>query len=83
MRSELKNAFVDGLLDQGRAEGQAEGLAQGHIEMLLHLLGKRFTVPVSIRSRVMACTDTTQISTWFDRAITATSLDEVFAKLRA
>jgi hypothetical protein len=85
MKIELKDAWVDGLLDQGRAEGraqgEAEGRAQGHIEMLLQLLGTRFAIPASIRSRVMACTDTTQISIWFDRAITATSLDEVFAKL--
>lgn len=79
MRSELKDAFVDGLLDQGRAEGRAQGRA----EMLLQLLSTRFTLTGSIRDRVKACTDTAQIGTWFDRAITAKSLDEVFARLQS
>ena len=98
MKIELKDDWVDGLLDQGRAEGraegreqgqaegraqgQAEGRAQGRTEMLLQLLSARFAVTATIRDRVRACTDTTQISTWFDRAVTASSLDEVFAKLR-
>jgi hypothetical protein len=70
MKTVLKDAFVDGLLNEGRAE------------MLLRLLGKRFGVPESIRGRVETCTDTAQINIWFDRAITATSLDEVFTELR-
>jgi hypothetical protein len=91
MKTELKDAFVDGLLDQGRAqgrvqgqaEGRAQGEAEGRAEMLLQLLGARFKLTGSIRDRVKACTDTTQIGTWFDRAITANSLDEVFARLQS
>jgi hypothetical protein len=73
MRTVIKDDFMDGLLDQGRAEGR--------VEMLLLLLGKRFRVPVGVRDGIKACTDATQIDTWFDRAITATSLEEVFAEL--
>jgi hypothetical protein len=78
MKTVLKDSFVDGLLNQGRAEGRTEG----RTELLLRLLGKRFGVPESIRGRVETCTDTAQINIWFDRAITATSLDEVFTELR-
>lgn len=79
MKTVFKDAFVDGLLNQGRAEGGAETARK----LLLQLLGKRFTVPDDIRRRIETCTDTPKMDTWFDRAITATSLDEVFAELRA
>lgn len=78
MKTVLKDTFVDGLLDQGRAEGRVEGRA----EMLLELLGLRFAVPAVIRTRVEACGDAECIKMWFDRAVTAASLDEVFAELQ-
>ena len=70
MKTVFKDPWVDGLLNQGRAE------------MLLKLLERRFGLPASIRERVEACNDTAQINTWFERAINASSLDEVFAELR-
>lgn len=68
MKTVLKDSFVDGLLNQGRAE------------MLLELLRMRFSVPDDIRRRVENCTDEIKIKTWFKRVPTAASLDEVFAK---
>ena len=78
MTTVLKDDFMDGLI----AEGLAKGLAKGRAEMLLDLLETRFTVPANTRKYVKACTDTAQIKTWFKRAITATTLDEVFAELQ-
>jgi hypothetical protein len=82
MKTVFKDAFVDGLLDQGRAEGRAQGRAQGSVQtarqMVLELLGMRFSVPDDIRGRVNACTDTAVLSAWFRRAVNAASLDEVF-----
>jgi hypothetical protein len=75
MTTVLKDDFMDGLIAKGRTEGRTE--------MLLDLLDTRFTVPANIRKRVNACTDPAQIKTWFKRAITATTLDEVFAELQA
>jgi hypothetical protein len=49
------DAFVDGLLNQGRAE------------MLLDLLETRFGVPAGTRKRIEACTHTAQIKAWFKR----------------
>jgi hypothetical protein len=77
MKTVLKDEFVDGLLDQGRAEGGVQTARK----LLLQLLGKRFNVPARVRMRVEACTDTAKLDTWFDRAVGAASLDEVFAEL--
>ena len=99
MRIELKDAFIDGWIEeglkkglqeghaqglqegreQGLQEGREEGREQGRAEMLLELLEMRFSVAASIRQRIEACNDTAQIKTWFNRAVTASALDEVFA----
>jgi hypothetical protein len=71
----IRDEFVDGLLDQGRAEGEARGEAH----MLLRVLAARgFTVPGHIRERVTSCTDTAQLEAWGELAATATSVNEVF-----
>jgi hypothetical protein len=78
MKTVFKDAFVDGLLDQGRAQGRAQGSVQTARQMVLELLGMRFSVPEDIRGRVNACTDTAVLNAWFRRAVNAASLDEVF-----
>jgi hypothetical protein len=84
MATVFKDEFVDGLLDRGRAEGRVEGEARGRAEgqaaMLLRVLAARgFAVPDEVRRRVQSCTDITQLEAWGDRAVSATSLDEIFA----
>jgi hypothetical protein len=97
MTTVLKDDFMDGLIAEGLAKGLekglakglekglAKGLAKGSLQkarqMLLQILDKRFNVPADIHKRVETCTDTAMMDTWFDRAITAASLDEVFAEL--
>ncbi|MGH3171508.1 MAG: hypothetical protein ACRDN0_37315 [Trebonia sp.] len=71
MKTIWKDAFVDGLLDQGRAEDARQ--------KLLQLLDRRFGVTDSIRERVEGCRDLAEINAWFDRAIDAKFLDEVFS----
>lgn len=80
MKTVIKNPFIDAFIAEGRAEGRAKGRAEGEAQMLLRYLASRFTVPASIRDRVTACTDTDQLEAWFDRALTAATLDEVFAE---
>jgi hypothetical protein len=84
MKTVIKDPFIDAFvaegLAKGRAEGRDEGRAEGEAQMLLKYLGSRFTVPARIRDRVTACTDTDQLEAWFDRAIKAATLDEVFAE---
>jgi hypothetical protein len=75
MMTHLKDAFVDGLLDQGRAEGRAEGEAH----LLLRIMTARgLDIPEHVRVRVAECTDTAILEAWADRAATATSVADVF-----
>jgi len=71
----IKDKFMDGLLAQGEAKGKAIEAAN----LLLQLLSSRFDVPVERRDQVEACTDTGRIEKWFDRALSATTLDQVFS----
>lgn len=77
MKTVLKDAFIDGWIDQGRLEGRLEGARL----KLLQLLDKRFAMPQDIRRQVEECADIAKVDAWFDRAITAASLEEVFAEL--
>jgi hypothetical protein len=72
MKTVWKDDFVDGLLDQGR-------LADAR-EKLLQLIDSRLSVSAVVRERVEGCADISKINTWFDRAITAKSVKEVFAE---
>jgi hypothetical protein len=79
MATKLWDPFVDGWIDRGRAEGRTEGRAEGGARLLLRVLAARgFEVPADIRDRVTACTDTSQLDSWADRAATASSLGDVF-----
>lgn len=71
MKTVLKDDFVDGLLDQGRAEGEAR--------IVLRILTARgLPVTDEVRDRVTGCADTSQLEAWADRAITATVIEDVF-----
>jgi len=71
MATVFRDEFVDGLLDQGRAEGEAG--------MLLRFLAARgFTLPDDIRERVRSCQDTGQLEAWGDLAAAAESLEDIF-----
>lgn len=71
--------FIDGLLDQGRAEGQDQGRAEGGAKMLPRIMAAQgLAVPSDVRERVLGCTDTSQLEAWADRAISATSTTEIF-----
>ncbi len=67
--------------DEMKAEGWAEGKIEGKIENLFKLLAHRgLGLDEPLRDRVLACTDEAQLERWFDRALTATSLGDVFAE---
>ncbi|WP_107658630.1 hypothetical protein [Nocardia suismassiliense] len=66
-----RDDWIDGLLDQGRAEGEAK--------MLLRVLAARgFAVSDELRIRVESCLDTVQLEEWGDMAMAADSLDAIF-----
>jgi hypothetical protein len=57
---------------------RAEGRAEGRAEDVLQILDVR-GIPVAdeARTTISGCTDLDTIDIWFNRAITATSIDEV------
>jgi hypothetical protein len=47
---------------------------------VLRVLERRgIAVPSAAREQILACTDTTVLDGWLDRALDATSFDDVFA----
>lgn len=72
------------IADQLRDEGYAEGRREGYAELLLHVLDHRgWPISASLRDRVLATFDEQLLQQWFDRALTAGSLEEVFERLDA
>jgi hypothetical protein len=67
----IKDKFMDGLIAKGKALEAAS--------LLLRLLSSRFEVPEERRKQVEGCTDAGCIEKWFERALSATTLDQVFA----
>jgi hypothetical protein len=83
MTTAFKDDFIDRIKAEGRAEGEALGRAEGEVrgrgEMLLRVLAARgLEVPDPVREQVLSCTDLGQLDAWGDKAVTATSLSEVF-----
>ena len=74
LKTVIKDEFLDGILAQGEAKGEAKGEAR----MLLRYLGTRFVVPAAVRERITSCADTAQLEEWFDRAVAAATLEEIF-----
>ncbi len=68
----------DGLAE-GEAKGEARGEAKGEANAVLRVLAIRgIAVSDDIRALICACADTQQLDTWLDRAVTATSIDDLF-----
>ncbi|AZM59435.1 hypothetical protein DMA10_15270 [Streptomyces sp. WAC 01420] len=66
--------------EEGRREGREEGRVKEKAERLLHLMERRgLSLTEETRQRVTTCADAPLLDLWFDRAIDATTLDEVFA----
>ncbi len=64
---------------KGEARGEARGLVKGEARLLLKQLTLKFgALPDTVRDRTHAAT-TTELETWAERILTATTLDDVFA----
>jgi len=60
-----------------RSEG---GEARGEAKILLRVLTARgFAVPDEVREHVVGCTDTDQLEARADRAVTASSITDIFS----
>lgn len=66
---------------EGQAEGKAEGKAAGEAALILRLLEKRgILVSEDTRERITSCTDLDTLTLWFDRALTVTASEDLFAE---
>lgn len=71
---------VEGRME-GRFEGRVEGRLEEVIEKTLRLLDARgIAVSAADAEHVRSCTDPGVLDRWFDRAITASDIEEVFAE---
>jgi hypothetical protein len=60
---------------EASAEGWAEGFARG---ILIVLEARGLPVSDEIRTRILACTDVAQLHAWIRKAVSVTSVDELF-----
>jgi hypothetical protein len=77
----FQSSVADELRDEGRAQGKAEGVAQGKAEAIAFLLERRgIDLSEEDRERITSCDDLDVLGRWFERAITAASVAEVFTE---
>jgi predicted transposase YdaD len=63
---------------RGRAEGRAEGEARGRAKDILRILAAhRLPVSSDLEALILGCHDLAQLDRWFDRALTARTIDDV------
>ena len=86
---ELQSDFAKKYFAQGEAEGEAKGEAKGRAEraegearLLIKMLDSKEGIELTevLRQRILECTDIDLIERWFERALTATSLDDIFSE---
>ena len=66
-------------VSETRAKGRAEGRAEGEAKFILRALHRRgITVDDESRERIESCTDQEALIRWFDRALVASSIEDVF-----
>jgi hypothetical protein len=66
---------------EGKAEGKAEGKVEGKIETLLKILElRKLTISKTQQGTIRACADVAQLDLWLEKALTATSLEQIFTK---
>ena len=82
-----KEIFAKGQADgeaKGHAEGEAFGRAKARVEDILFLLeARRFTLGPKLRRRITRCADLATLDSWFRKAATAKSLDDIFSPMPA
>ncbi|MEV0159237.1 hypothetical protein [Nonomuraea fuscirosea] len=67
----MVHPFVRELVEYGEARGEARAV-------LVILDRREISVPLAARQRILACADQETLETWIARALTATSVDELF-----
>ncbi len=79
--SHFRGFVAESFRDEGRDEGRVEGRVEGRAEDILRILAVRgVPVPDEARQRITACKDLAVLDVWFERAVTATTVDAVLAE---
>jgi hypothetical protein len=76
----LQTKFRVPIIDNAIDKAIAQGIEQGEADMLLLILDERFTVPAETRTKVEKCRSIDRLKNWARRALTAKSIDDVFAE---
>ncbi|MEM9463547.1 MAG: hypothetical protein AAGF11_55920, partial [Myxococcota bacterium] len=75
----LYTTIRDELIAEGMLKGENNGIAKGMAKMLEQLLDSReLELTDELRDRIASCKDESLLQRWFQRAITAKTLAEVF-----
>ncbi|MBK5940345.1 hypothetical protein [Halochromatium roseum] len=76
------SGFAERFLRQGEAIGEARGEtrgeARGEARLLRQLLTKRFGKPSELIERRLETADAETLAIWFDRALEARALEDIF-----
>ncbi|MEV0617161.1 hypothetical protein AB0I81_27835 [Nonomuraea sp. NPDC050404] len=76
----LFHPFVRECVEFGEAKGQAKGEAKGEATaIVLFLEARGVQVTDEARTRIVECTDTDVLESWVRKAVTADSVEELFA----
>jgi hypothetical protein len=75
LRAEGREEGRKEALEEFRQEGRVRERAAGVLRILRH---RRVPVTAAERSRIESCADLELLGVWFDRALTAASVAEVF-----
>ena len=80
---EFQSDFVRKLIAKGEAagevKGEAKGEAKGRAHAILAVLEARgLRASDEARVRILACTDSAQLEAWIRKAVSITSVDELF-----
>ncbi|MFF3817542.1 hypothetical protein ACFYYD_13170 [Streptomyces bluensis] len=71
------------LFEEAYLEGEAKGKAEARAALILRVLEKHgIPVPENTRERITSCTDLDTLIHWFDRSLTATTAEDLFAEDR-
>jgi hypothetical protein len=80
LEESLQTKFRVPIIDDAIDKATTRGIERGEVDMLLLILEERFTVSADTRVRVEKCGSIERLEQWARRALTAQSLDDVFAE---
>lgn len=75
-----RHPLAEQVREEGRVEGREEGREACRRMVSLLLQSRRIPVSGTARARIEDCTDLDQLETWFEGALHAVKMEELFAE---